>query len=290
MAWCLNLLGQVTTFDRADLEQGSKNLIKSIELFRSLGDEWGVAWSTRYLGQIAEIEDDIDRSIALQEEALQRFEDLGDDWDVAHSLFLIGGTFRDSGEYHEAEKAYEESYARCELIKDNVMGAHALQGLGMAALELGRDREADKHLRGALEIMERIGDENCATRIKGYLARVAQHDGDYDQAAVLLRESLLGYAKLNREDQIVICIARFASLAEITGQSKRAARLLGAALASPTGSQTSLPPLIRDEFEGQADALREVMGEEVFERAYAEGAAMSLDEATVYALGEIGEL
>jgi hypothetical protein len=34
---------------------------------------------------------------------------------------------------------------------------------------------------------------------------------------------------------------------------------------------------------------RRIMDEKVFERAYAAGAAMSLDEATAYALGEIGE-
>jgi len=121
----------------------------------------------------------------------------------------------------------------------------------------------------------------------GRLARVAQHDGDYDQAAKFLRGSLQSSAKLGHDDQTVICIARFAELAEIAGHNKRAARLLGAALASRTSSQALIPPLLRDEFEGQVDALREVMSDEVFERSYAEGAAMSLDEATAYALGEI---
>lgn len=289
MAWCLNLLGQATTFDKQDLNQGSANLTKSIELFQSLDDEWGVAWSTRYLGQIAEIEEDIDRSIAFQQEALQRFDDLGDVWNVAHSLFLLGGTFRDHGDYPKAKKVYLESYSKCELVEDNVMAAHALMGLGMVTVEMGNYKEADENLRDALEIMQRIGDENCASRILGYLARVAQHDGDFDEATDFLRGSMLGFAKLSRDDQLAICLVRFAELAEIAGHNNRAARLLGAALASSAGSQTWLPPLLRDEFEGQVDALREVMGDEVFERAYAEGAAMNLDEATAYTLGDIAE-
>jgi len=287
MAWCLNLLGQVTTFDKQDLDQGSSNLKKSIELFQSLDDEWGVAWSTRYLGQIAEIEEDIDRSVALQKEALQRFEDLGDVWNVAHSLFLYGGTLRDQGNYPEAKKFYLESYSKCELVKDDVMAAHALQGLGMVAFEMKHYREADENLRDSLEVMQRIGDEYCASRILGYLARMAQHDGDFDQAVELLRGSLLGFSKLNREEQIVICLARFAALAEIAEHNKRAARLLGAALTSRTGSQAVLLPHLRDEFEGQVVALREAMGDKIFERMYAEGAAMSLEEATTYALEEI---
>ncbi len=287
MAWCLNLLGQVTTFDKQDLDQGSSNLKKSIELFQSLDDEWGVAWSTRYLGQIAEIEEDIDRSVALQKEALQRFEDLGDVWNVAHSLYLLGTTLGRNGDYQDAKKVYLESYAKCELVEDKVMAAHALHGLGMVALELEQYQEADEHLQGALEILQRIGDENCASRALGRLARVAQHDGDYDQAAEFLRGSLLGFTKLYRENEMAICLARFAALAEIAGDNKRAARLLGAALALRPGSKTEVPPHLRDEFERQVAAMREVMGDEIFERAYAEGAAMSLEEATAYALEEI---
>ncbi len=287
MAWCLNLLGQATTFIKLDLDEGTANLKKSIELFQSLDDEWGVAWSTRYLGQIAEIEEDIDRSVALQKEALQRFEDLGDVWNVAHSLFSLGGTLRDHGDYHEAKKVYLESLSKCELVEDKVMAAHALQGLGMVALEMEHYREADEYLRDGLEILQRIGDETCASRSLGRLARVAQHDGDFDQAAEFLRGSLLGFAKLDRKDEIARCLARFAVLAEIAGHNKRAARLLGAALR--TGSQTWIPPLIRGELEDQVAALREIMGNEDFEGVYAEGAAMSFDEAIAYALGEVGE-
>jgi predicted ATPase/class 3 adenylate cyclase len=289
MAWCFNLLGQATTFNRLDLDEGTANLTKSKELYRSLGDEWGVAWSIRYLGQIAEIEEDIDRSVALQEEALQLFEDLGDVWNVAHSLFLLGSTLRDQGDYHKAKKVYLESYSNCELVEDNVMAAHALLGLGIVALEMEHYQEADEHLRDALDVLQRIGDETCASRSLGRLARVAQYDGDYEQAAEFLRGSLLGFAKLDRKDEISRCLAQFAALAEIAGLNNRAARLLGAALSSGAGSQIWLPPLLRDEFEGQVDGLREAMGEEVFERAYAEGAAMSLNEATAYALGEVGE-
>jgi len=289
MAWCLNLLGQATTFEKQDLDQGSANLTKSIELFHSLDDEWGVAWSTRYLGQIAEIEEDIDRSVALHEEALQRFEELGDVYNAAHSLFILGETYRNHGDFHEAKKVFLESYSKSELVDAPVWAAHALMGLGMTALEIEHYHEADENLRDALEILQRIGDENCASRTLGGLARVAQHNDDYDQAAEYLRESLLGFTKVSREDRVIVSFARFAELAEIAGNNKRAARLLGAALASSTSSQTWIPPLLRDEFVGQVDALREVMDDEVFERMYAEGAAMSLDEATTYALGETGD-
>jgi predicted ATPase/class 3 adenylate cyclase len=264
MAWCLNLLGQVSSFANVDIEEGSANLTQSLSLFRSLGDDWGVAWSTRYLGQLAELEDDIERAFTLQEEALKAFEEIGDIWNAAHSLFLIGGTYRDSGDYLAAEKAYLKSYAKSEMINDHVMGAHALQGLGIAAFELGRYQDAEDHLQDALEIMERIGDENCTARVNNYLARVAQQDGDYNLASTYLRESIQGYKKLERYSYIATCLARFAKLAEIGGQFNRAARLLGAVFSFTTGSFGDFPPLSQEEFEGQVEQVRKLMGDEDF--------------------------
>jgi len=56
--------------------------------------------------------------------------------------------------------------------------------------------------------------------------------------------------------------------------------------ASPS-AQTRVPSLLRDEIEGQVVSLQKVMDDEVFDSVFAEGAAMSLEEATAYALEEI---
>jgi hypothetical protein len=56
--------------------------------------------------------------------------------------------------------------------------------------------------------------------------------------------------------------------------------------ASPN-AQIRVPPLLRDEIEGQVVSLRKVMDDEVFDSVFAEGATMSLEEAAAYALEEI---
>lgn len=285
MAWCLNLLGQATTYERQRLTAGRAYLNKSIDLFGLLGDNWGVAWSTRYLGQLAELEGDRRRALDLQEVALEHFEELGDSWNATHSLILIAGTYRDSGDYQAAERAYQDAYAKCERIGDNIMGAHALQGLGIASLELQQHRQAEEYLSSALEIMQRIGDENCAARVQGYLARVAQHDGDYDQAGALLRKSLKGYLKLKRAEEIAISLVRFAGLAGTAGHPKRAARFLGAASASESVSLPSFPPALLNEYEDQVERIRDMMDADEFEDAFEQGAVLDLESAAAHALG-----
>jgi predicted ATPase/class 3 adenylate cyclase len=288
MAWCLNLLGQLQTFEKGNIEEGKRDLSKSIELFTSLGDDWGIAWSTRYLGQLAELDGDIDRAITLQEQALSIFEEIGDQWNTAHSRFLIGGTYRDIGEYAKAEQAYQVSFALCESIDDQVMGSHALQGMGMIAVETGRFKEADEHLYTALEIFERIGDENCEYRTKGYLSRSALEQGDTGSASSLLQDSIRGYKKLNRSDQVAICLARFAKLAELSGDLPKAATLIGAALNSDISSTDAFPPLFLQEFTIQRDSIADILGEQAFHQAYQLGSSMKIDQAISYALSQEG--
>jgi predicted ATPase/class 3 adenylate cyclase len=285
MAWCLNLLGQTASFVTDDDVDCIKNLNQSLELFRSLGDNWGMAWSKRYLGQMAEFEGDIDRAFALQEEALKVFKEIGDFWNAAHSRFLIGGTYRDQGDFQKAESAYRESYAMCETIDDHVMGAHALQGMGIAALELERYRDAEVYLQDALEIMERIGDENCTSRANYYLARVALHHRDFDQALAYLRDSMLMYKKLNREAYIAMCLIPCAELTSTIGQHRRAAQLLGAVYSFSFDPLAAFPVSLQEEYQGQVEETRELLGEDEFKRAYNEGTKLTVDEVLACALG-----
>jgi tetratricopeptide (TPR) repeat protein len=286
LAWCLNLLGQGMTFTSDDTVKGASYLTESIEIFHKLEDKWGVAWSTRYLGQIRELQDDAAQAIELQREALQWFEDLGDVWNVAHSLYLLGGTIRIYGELEEARTLYQESYSNCQLVEDNVIGAHALQGLGFVALDAHQYREAGEYLHEALEIMQRIGDENCASRVFDKLARIAQHNGDYDQAIKLQRQSLRGFLKINRKNQIAMNFLWLATLAKLSGLGRQVACLLGIAEAYQASSNVVLSPIETEEYEGLLTGFEELRGDENFERGYAEGFAMDRDEAIEFALGQ----
>jgi len=69
------------------------------------------------------------------------------------------------------------------------------------------------------------------------------------------------------------------------GQPERAARLLGASEA--LHDALGLGPTISDQHEinGYVAAVRAQLDEAVFEAAWAEGRAMSLEEAIAYALG-----
>ncbi len=66
--------------------------------------------------------------------------------------------------------------------------------------------------------------------------------------------------------------------------TERAARLWGAAEALREVIGSPRPPNEREEYERGLATVREALGEEVFSAAWAEGRAMSLEQAIEYAL------
>jgi predicted ATPase/DNA-binding SARP family transcriptional activator len=284
LAWCLNLLGQGWTWNREDYQTAGPLLTKSIDLFRSLENDWGVAWSLRYSGQVIELLGDYERGKAIQEESLLSFEKIGDSWNSAHSLYLLGVSAYGNNDFNVAKTAYEGCLVKCELVEDKVMKAHALGGLAQLALVKDELKKAEMLFHNAIEAFQKIGDENCAAVAKRDLAEVKLRQGDFGQSAHLLSESLRSYESLASADRKVLVIERFASLAVAMGLGERAARLLAVSKSHFGEGDSQLPPVCRDQHSKLVVSTRKILGDEAYEKFFAEGAEMSLQEAIDYAL------
>jgi tetratricopeptide (TPR) repeat protein len=177
---------------------------------------------------------------------------------------------------------YEECLARCGLVEDKVMEAHALLGLAHLALYREDLKLAESLFRESLEELQKIGDENCAAKATLELAEVVKRRGDFDQARKFLDQSLRQLKKLGLEDRISLVIVRYAALAESMGNGERAARLLGSADVHLGGGE-NLPPTDKVTHEKIVFSTRKLIGDQAYDKWFAEGAALSLQEACNYA-------
>ena len=82
------------------------------------------------------------------------------------------------------------------------------------------------------------------------------------------------------------CLESFAGLAGARAQGARAARLWGAAETLRESIGAPPTPEARPYYERSMAAVRALLGEAAWEAAFAEGSAMSPEEAAEYALGE----
>ena len=101
---------------------------------------------------------------------------------------------------------------------------------------------------------------------------------------VELKESLILSRELGVKQGIAECLDGLAGVGVVLGVPERSARLLGAAEELREIISSPLPPADRAEVDGYVAAVRDALDEEAFEAAWAEGRAMTIEEAIEYAL------
>jgi predicted ATPase/DNA-binding NarL/FixJ family response regulator len=120
-------------------------------------------------------------------------------------------------------------------------------------------------------------------------AWVAIAQNDPDQAERDARDALMRMADLKTYLIVPDALECLATLAVGAGSAREAARLFGAAQAQRTRTGQVRFKIYDDAYDTSVAALREVMGDNAFEEAWAAGAALSADEAIAYAQRGRGE-
>lgn len=229
---------------QGDFERQDVILQESLALYRELGDKLGVAQSLNNLGSIAYSRGDWERAAALYTESLSLRRELGDKWGIANSLNNLGGVAYSQGDYERAAALYAESL-------DLRRGLGDRRGIGMSLNNLGE---------------------------------VAQQQGDYERAAALYMESLDLRRELGDKLFIASSLSNLGEVACDQGDCERAAQLFGAAEALRETIGSPLPLAKRHEYERRVAAACDALGQESFAAAWAEGRAMTLEQAIAYAL------
>ena len=180
----------------------------------------------------------------LNEEVVRLARAAGDKRSLGIALDCLGQCFYWTDQLAPARRVYEECLPLLRYIGENLMADHAIWGLGKVALREGRLEEA----------------RACAARS---LFFQKQH------------KSPIG---------VPYIIESFAHLAVVEAQPQRAVRLFAAA-ARLREEQRSFPqPLVVAENEQYLTPLRETLSAEDFATAWAQGDALTMEEAITYAL------
>jgi non-specific serine/threonine protein kinase len=228
-----------------DHERGKISNREALALSRELGDKGNQAWALVWLGaHSAGHPEEYQAGTALCEEGLTLFRELNDKLGMAWALNMLGELARLGGDYERAGMAYEES--------------------------LAISRQIGAKLRGSLT--------------HDMLAFVAQHQGDYDRAEAIFLEGLALAQELGSKHQSAYSLALLAGPVGAKGQPKRAARLLGASEAIFEAWGVGPVAADKPELDRYLAAARAQLDEAAFKAAWAEGRAMSLEEAVAYAL------
>lgn len=229
----------VVAMSRADYGQAIPLWQQSRAAFDELGDQWGSLNMLSNLAEVAHAQGDDVRAAALSQEALLLNRETGDEWVRSFSLSTLGEVARAQGDAPQAAALYEES------------------------LVLSRD----------------LGDKRNIAATLMRQGTLALTQNDYARATALYQESLaLGRSAGNTEG-VSDGLEGLAEAAWGLGCPERAARLYGAAVAGRAALGTPRAPTQDAAYDRRVAAVRVALGEQVFARAWAEGEALTLDQA-----------
>ena len=183
---------------------------------------------------------------------------------------------------------YEEGLARCRELEDKVSIGWGLYGLGDVLWRQGDPEQGQVLAEEGMTICREVGDKRALGWALYVLGRMARYQEDYGRARVLLGESLSVFREVGELVGTAHTLELWPHLALNSTEPARAARLFGAAEALRQIMGAPLPPSDRAEYERNVAAVRAQLGEEMFAAAWAEGRAMTMEQAVEYASREEG--
>jgi predicted ATPase len=258
---------------QAALEQGVETQEASARA-RALTRVTTIAWG----------QGDFERAIALGEESLALARDVGDPSSIATACYTVGRAAFFDNRLERAATLVEEAATLQRGLGDTAGLARSLLLLGWT-VAAQRNHDGAMVLREeALALGQRAEDDYTTILSRALGAFAALGLGDHHCARELCEEGVQLSWRRNMRRHTAVHLHVLASLASSQGQPIRSARLWGAAEAIYESINTVFSPLERRLFGPYIATARARLDEEAWEAAWAEGRAMTTEQAVVYAL------
>lgn len=257
---------------------------ESLEIQKRLGDKNGIASSLNSLGNTYLARGDYEKAKSTFEESLNIFQQSASKSHIAWSLFCLAHTAYLSGDHSAARPLFEESLTIRRVLGDKDSIATSLLGLGDAVRVQGDHVAAGTMFEECLSIFQEMENKSGSALALLGLGGVANDRGEPDSARLFVEESLSIFQILGEKKGLADSLRELASaLLALTGPQK-AARLWGAAEALRQAIGVPLLPFEQEEHEQQVTQARIALGDDVFTAAWAEGRALTCEQAADYAL------
>jgi predicted ATPase len=284
----LRLLGSLVRFwaSRGHVREGWQLLNDALArrpshaspaLVRALG---AAAW-------LAEVQGEQELSETWSAERIDVARGLGDKTEVIHGLAGHAIARLNSGDVAGALELFEEGASLARETGDPSCVAPAVGNLAAALLIHGDHRRSRDLSEEALGLARTIGDARWIAGSLANLGWALLGDGGVDEAAARFGEAF----NLASESGVTTDYPEFleglAAVALARGDASRAAVLLGAADGFRSVEGLAPGRHVAERELDERDAARAALGAEAFDRAFAEGVDLSLEEAVSYALSDI---
>lgn len=278
-----SFLGALTTA-QGDFVAAERHLSHSLSLYEDLGDKWGIGAALNALAISARDRGDYSSAKSNFEKSLHCWRALSDRVSTGRCLHNLANVLRACGDYSRAQAAAREATTIFEELGDRSGAAWSINQQGDIARDQGELGLARELYQRALAAFRAVGDRWGCGRSLTDLGFNCSEQGDYSSAQKAYGEALNVFADLGHRRGLARSMEGCAYLSLAQGQATRALRLAGAAahLRSMIGARLTLAEQQKLD-QALARAWKSLSAPEG-EKAWAQGSAMTLEEAIQYSL------
>jgi predicted ATPase/class 3 adenylate cyclase len=257
---------------------------------RWLGNILGGNWSTsdqarvkawRWAGCMAFAQEDVVETRRIFTQNLEREQALGDQWGIAFSLHMLANVASVEGDVKTARELHTKTIGICHEI--NALWVMALSQFSLGDVEhnQGNFALAEELSNEALKHFRQLGEKWGIEMVLSNLGYLMCSKGDLLAAKRIFLEALDLSKELGNKDGMSTVLIGIAGVLETEGEYIASAKLQGAVISieREIGFGHSMIPVEQEFFDSTAKALKESMGEEVYQAEFETGMALTLDEA-----------
>src|SRR5439155_6536830 len=217
-------------------------------------------------------------------EALALNESLGDAWGIAFSTFMLGGASSDQGDFSQALQLFEKSVRLFQDLGDENYTELVSRNIAGVYYELGDREKARAIHEANLPRARSMGKLEMEQEIVGTLGEYALEEGRVADAVPMLVESMRLCEEMTpNQMEIAMSLRRFGRALALMGKASIAARILSAseALRVEIAFNRSW---FRELDEATLAPIRAHLGPAAFDEEWALGRKLSVDHAIALAL------
>lgn len=288
IAWYHTTLGWVGTL-QGDFARGRRSLELALEYDAALGGAATVGFATAFLGGIESLMGEHAAAEARFDRFTERAGATGDAIGFEFALPLLAQLRVGLGRPEEGWALFEPYVDVLRSLGFAWLLSWGLCVMGHARLATGDDTEAEAALDEARTVADSITNLRLAALASYHLGELARRRGDHTKAEELHHQALSQRIRRGLRPGIAESLEALAALACDHESYQEAARLLGAAAGLRRSIGLVRWPADVPGHEADVTRAREALGEEAFQSTWAEGEALSADEAVAYATRARGE-
>ena len=282
-AKALNAIGFLG-FGQGDNLGSMKAFEESASLLRQIGEKRMLAQALAYIGMTRAFLGDREAAYAAVEEAIDLAREVGDKVTLGIALTNMAGVMAMTQADLEKMRSYAEE--GIQLLKETMsrwQTAMTLFGFALFTAMQGNYAEARSQFEACVPLFIELRDRHRLAMVRSELAHLERRQGHFAQAKPLYRETIQEWQKIGHRAAIAHELECFAFIAKAQEEDQRAAQLFGAAEILRENINIPMMPAERPEYDREVSDLRANMAESTFAKAWADGRALTMEQAIAFA-------